>query len=236
LAGRHQSRRQRWRDLQTSSLPSPACARSGDNGPIFRQKLSRGLAVAYAETRCQFGGRSPQNFAASREPISLSAAAFSFCNVDHASDACLARHLRRRLWIGDRWWAYPVWVLRDCVRPFRDVCGPAGKSRDHQSARCWSSYAASSPVLLIALIRRVLLDVSVAALLIEVLPSRDSLLYVEIWVRAGTFVAALLRRNGWHFGHEQFSLVKADRPPSSARRAIASKTKSRHQKTFQKGE
>jgi hypothetical protein len=58
-----------------------------------------------------------------------------------------------------------------------------------------------SPILLIALIGRILLDVAVTPLLIEVLTTWNLLLSFDVWIRSGTFVAPLLRWYRRHFGH-----------------------------------
>jgi hypothetical protein len=64
-----------------------------------------------------------------------------------------------------------------------------------------SSCAASSSILLIALIRRILFDVSVTPLLIEVFTTWNLLLSLKLRVGSGTFVAPLVRGHGRHFGH-----------------------------------
>jgi hypothetical protein len=58
-----------------------------------------------------------------------------------------------------------------------------------------------SPILLVALVRGVLLDVALATLSIEILASRGLVLDLDLRVGAGSLVAALLRRDWWQFRH-----------------------------------
>jgi hypothetical protein len=69
-----------------------------------------------------------------------------------------------------------------------------------------SSYAASSSILLIALIRGILFDVSVTPLLIEVFTTWNLLLSLNLGIGSGTFVAPLIRGHGRHFGHHRSPL------------------------------
>src|SRR4051794_32161 len=95
-------------------------------------------------------------------------AAPSFWSGRHASDACRARPLHRKLSTDDHWWAPPARVPRARVHAFQDVFGPAEMSPARPIVRYSSSCAASSSILLIALVRRILLDVPLMTLLIEV--------------------------------------------------------------------
>src|SRR3954452_4391617 len=99
--------------------------------------------------------------------------ASSSCTGCHANDACRARLLRPKPSIGVRWSASPVLAPRDCARPSPDAFDPAGRSLARRSAPCSTSFVALSPILLIALVRRILFDVAVTALLIEVLAFGD---------------------------------------------------------------
>jgi hypothetical protein len=74
-------------------------------------------------------------------------------------------------------------------------------SRARRIVRYSSSCAASSSILLIALIRRILFDVPLMTLLIEVFTSWNLLLSLNLRIGSGTFVAPLVRRHGRHFGH-----------------------------------
>src|SRR3954447_1720018 len=68
-----------------------------------------------------------------------------------------------------------------------------------------------SSVLLVALVCRVLLDVAVTALGVEVLAAGHLFARLDPWIRSGSLVAALLWRYGGHFGHCML-LVSVSRP------------------------
>src|SRR4051812_10249719 len=68
-----------------------------------------------------------------------------------------------------------------------------------------------SSVLLVALVGRVLLDVAVTALGVEVLAAGGFVVGLDLWIRSGSLVAALLWRYGGHFGHCML-LVSVSRP------------------------
>jgi hypothetical protein len=69
-----------------------------------------------------------------------------------------------------------------------------------------SSCAAWSSILLIPLIRRILFDVPVTPLLIEVFTIWNLLLSLNLRIRSRTFVAPLVRGHGRHFGHHRSPL------------------------------
>jgi len=101
---------------------------------------------------------------------------------------------------------FPGPDLRDRVHLFQDVSGPAEMTPARRSVRYSSSCAASSSILLVTLVCRILFDIPVAPLLIEVLAAWNLLLAIKIGIGSGTFVAALFRGYGRHFGYHLFLL------------------------------
>src|SRR3954454_14000733 len=82
--------------------------------------------------------------------------------------------------------------------------------------------AASSSILLITLVGRVLPDVPVASLLIEVLALRNRLLDLEIGIGAWPLVAPLFRRHGRHLGRDHSPFITIDFITIDSRRDTAS--------------
>ena len=70
------------------------------------------------------------------------------------------------------------------------------------------------PILLIALVMGVLLDVTLPSLLVEILAGRNLISLAEIWIRTRAFRAALFGGNRWHllFRHSALlCLTNADK-------------------------
>src|SRR4051812_9946931 len=140
--------------------------------------------------------------------LGYSPEASALCDGCRANDVCRARLLHPKPSIAVRLSVSPVSAPRDCVPPSPGAFDPAGRSRARQSAPCSTSFVALSSILLIALVRRILFDVAVTALLIEVLAFGNLLLELEIRVGPRALVAALFRRDGRHFRHGSSPLMQ----------------------------
>ena len=130
------------------------------------------------------------------------AAKLSSCNDRHESGGGPAPLLRQKSLTGDRWSVTLASAPRARAHPSLDAFGPVGKNPAHQNVPYVRSCAASSSILLVTLVCRVLLDVSVAPLLIEVLATRDLLLFLKVRIGSWALVASLFRGHGGHLGHQ----------------------------------
>src|SRR3954454_2363148 len=132
--------------------------------------------------------------------VNLSGRLISSCISGRGSDACLARPLRRRFWTTGRSLVRRVPVPVFPSEISLDAFGPRAMLQDHRTVLYLDASSALA-ILLVALVARILFDVSVASLLVEILAARDLIFCLHIGIAARSFGTALLGRNRWHFVH-----------------------------------
>jgi hypothetical protein len=83
--------------------------------------------------------------------------------------------------ISDRWSDFPALEFCALVLPSQGACDLAWTSPVRQIAR-YPNFCAASSILLVALVGRVLLDVAMTALSVEILPARNSFFHLNLWI------------------------------------------------------